>query len=339
MGQVFETHNVAAHDQVLKAVDLSVSFQSGNSNAVAVDHVSFGVARGEMLALVGESGCGKSTAALALLGLLRSPPARVEGRILLAGRSILGLPPADLQQIRGKSIAMIFQQPMTSLNPVLTIERQLTESTMAHESITRSEAISRARDALELVGISSPETRLRQYPHQLSGGMRQRVMIAMAMACRPSVLVADEPTTALDVTMQAQILSLIKGLKRDFGVATILITHDLGVVAENADRVAVMYAGRIVEQAGTSELFRAPAHPYTRGLIAAVPRLDGVPIGSAQTRRLQEIPGSVPQAGPSVPGCPFAPRCPLASDRCRSMRPMEVAIAPEHLVSCWEYAA
>jgi len=338
MQDVSSPSAAAPGEKVLQAVNLSVSFRAKGGDAVAVDGASFGVARGEMFALVGESGCGKSTVALALLGLLRSPPARVEGRVALEGRDIMDLPPAELQRIRGKRIAMIFQQPMTSLNPVLTIERQLTESMMVHDGIARSEAIRRARDLLELVGITSPEMRLRQYPHQLSGGMRQRVMIAMAMSCRPAVLVADEPTTALDVTMQAQILSLIKGLKREFGVATLLITHDLGVVAENADRVAVMYAGRIVEQAATAELFREPAHPYSRGLIAAVPRLDRLADGPGRNR-MQEIPGAVPQAGSIVPGCSFAPRCPLATDRCRTERPREIVIAPGHVVSCWEYAA
>ncbi|MCW0236320.1 MAG: ABC transporter ATP-binding protein [Ferrovibrio sp.] len=323
---------------VLSVRNLKVSFEGPKGRAVAVDNISFDVRPGEMLALVGESGCGKSTVALSLMKLLASPPAIIEGSVYVKGREIFNLSKEEISKVRGKEMAMIFQQPMTSLNPVLTIERQLTEGLMLHEGLTRKQARERARENLDLVGIPSANERLNQYPHQLSGGMRQRVMIAMAMSCKPSILIADEPTTALDVTTQAQILALMSGLQDEFGISTILITHDLGVVAETANRVAVMYAGRIVETATSNDLFSNPSHPYTRGLLGAVPRLDALLSGDDMPSRLREIPGNVPSAGPAVPGCPFAPRCDRVKDRCHTQRPTPVELAPGHIVSCWEYA-
>lgn len=323
---------------VLSVRNLKVSFEGSKGRAVAVDDISFDVQPGEMLALVGESGCGKSTVALSLMKLLATPPAVIEGSVYMKGRDIFGLSKEEISKVRGKDMAMIFQQPMTSLNPVLTIERQLTEGLMLHEGLTRKQARERAKENLDLVGIPSSSERLNQYPHQLSGGMRQRVMIAMAMSCKPSILIADEPTTALDVTTQAQILALMSGLQDEFGISTILITHDLGVVAETANRVAVMYAGRIVETATSNDLFSNPSHPYTKGLLGAVPRLDALLAGDDMPTRLREIPGNVPSAGPAVPGCPFAARCDRVKERCHTQRPVPVELAPGHIVSCWEYA-
>jgi peptide/nickel transport system ATP-binding protein len=286
----------------------------------AVDGVSFSIAPGETPAVVGESGCGKSVTSLWILRLVADPPGRiVSGSIRFQGRDLLALPEAEMRAIRGSEIAMIFEEPMTSLNPVRSVGRQIAEVLVEHEGMSRGEAMQRAEDLLRLVQIPDPARRVREYPHQLSGGMRQRVMIAMALACSPKLLIADEPTTALDVTIQAQILELMRDLKARVGAAILLITHDLGVVAEMAERVVVMYAGHKVEEASVDALFERPRHPYTKGLLDSVPRL-GASLES-ESSRLQEILGLVPALDGSLIGCAFAPRCPLAQDLCRRVAP------------------
>lgn len=324
---------------VLTVENLSVAFSGRKGPATAVSGISFKVYPGEMMALVGESGCGKSVTAMSLLQLLPSPPAIIKGAVYLEERDLLRMSKTEIQSVRGKDIAMIFQNPMSSLNPVLTIERQLTEGIILHENVSRKNAIQQAKKNLNLVGITDSAERLAQYPHQLSGGMRQRVMIAMAISCNPKVLIADEPTTALDVTTQSQVLSLVTDIQKKLGVSTILITHDLGVVAETADRIAVMYFGFIVEQAPTEVLFDNPAHPYTKGLIAAVPRLDFFIEGKKIPERLVEIPGIVPSIFNAIQGCPFAPRCALANNQCNQEKPPEVELSPGHTVSCWEVSS
>jgi peptide/nickel transport system ATP-binding protein len=302
----------------------------------AVDGVSFTIAAGETLAIVGESGCGKSVTAQSILRLLPSPPARiVEGAIRFEGRNLLELTDAQMRDIRGNQIAMIFQEPMTSLNPVLTIGHQIAESLVRHQSLDHRAADARAVEMLGLVNIAEPARRAKEYPHQLSGGMRQRAMIAMALACNPKLLIADEPTTALDVTIQAQILDLMRELKSKIGAAIMLITHDLGVVAEMAERVVVMYAGRKVEEAPVGELFEHPLHPYTRGLLGSMPRL-GASLGDAPPQRLNEIAGVVPSLREEIPGCAFAPRCSLATERCRQSVPPLERKGARHLVACFE---
>jgi peptide/nickel transport system ATP-binding protein len=302
----------------------------------AVDGVSFAVRPGETLAVVGESGCGKSMTALSLMRLVPSPPARiVAGSVRLGGRDLLRLDEEEMRAVRGGEIAMIFQEPMTSLNPVLTIGRQIAEMVRLHDRVSRAAALERAVEMLRRVRIPEPEQRAGAYPHQLSGGMRQRAMIAMALACRPKVLIADEPTTALDVTIQAQILELMLELQRELGAAVILITHDLGVVAETAQRVIVMYAGRMVEEAPVDELFAAPLHPYTRGLLASVPRL--AEDDEREPVRLREIPGAVPSLIGRPAGCAFAPRCALADDRCRAAAPPYEERRSGHRVACWRW--
>jgi peptide/nickel transport system ATP-binding protein len=281
---------------------------------------------------VGESGCGKSVTANSILRLVPEPPGKIAGRILLEGRDLLALPERAMRAIRGNEISMIFQEPMTSLNPVLTIGRQLGETLRLHQGLDRAAALARAVEMLQLVGIPEAPRRVRQYPHQLSGGMRQRVMIAMALACSPKLLIADEPTTALDVTIQLQILDLMGDLQRRVGAAIILITHDLGVVAEFAARVVVMYAGRKVEEASVVDLFRQPRHPYTRGLIGAVPKL-GSSLAGERTR-LAEIPGLVPSLKRRIEGCVFASRCPDVTDLCRTIAPALEAKAPAHVAAC-----
>ncbi|MEU3301698.1 ABC transporter ATP-binding protein [Streptomyces sp. NPDC006678] len=300
---------------VLSVRDLSVSFRGDARTVHAVDSVSYDLAAGEVLAVVGESGCGKSVTSMAVMGLL-PPTARVEGSVRLAGRELAGADERTLGKIRGKDIAMIFQEPMTSLNPVLTVGRQITEVLRRHQGLRRREAVERAVELLTLVGIPASRRRIDEYPHQLSGGMRQRVMIAVAVACDPSVLIADEPTTALDVTVQAGILEVLQSLRERLGTAIVLITHDLGVVAELADRVLVMYAGRSVEEAPVHELFAAPRHPYTSGLLGAVLRP-----GGEGKRRLPEIPGLVPSLDTQPDACTFAPRCAYADDACTAARP------------------
>jgi oligopeptide/dipeptide ABC transporter ATP-binding protein len=315
---------------LLEVRDLSVTFPTGHGAAVAADQVSFDVAAGETLALVGESGCGKTVTALSLLRLLPDA-ARVgpASRILFEGADILTLEREALRRVRGARMAMVFQEPMTSLNPVLSIGTQLAETVEAHEPAGRRAALDRAAEMLALVGLADPRRVLAQYPHELSGGMRQRALIGMALICRPRLLIADEPTTALDVTVQAQILELLASLRQRLGMSLLLITHNLGVAAGIADRVAVMYGARIVETAPTSDLFARPAHPYTAGLLAAAPRLDG------PTRPTPAIPGSVPPATAWPAGCRFHPRCSRAWDRCRAGEPTLLDAGPGRHARCW----
>ncbi len=301
----------------------------------AVNDVSFNVARGEVLAIVGESGCGKSITALSLMRLVPDPPGRIiAGSVKLDGQDLLKLEEPEMRKLRGNAISMIFQEPMTSLNPVLPVGEQIAEAVRLHQDISRSAAAERAVELLRLVRIPEPAHRARDYPHQLSGGMRQRAMIAMAVACNPKVLIADEPTTALDVTIQAQILDLLLRLQQEMGTAIILITHDLGVVAETAQRVVVMYAGRKIEEACVEALFERPLHPYTRGLLASVPRLAS--LSGAAAERLAEIPGMVPPLTSLPQGCAFAPRCPLADAHCHAVYPPYVEILPGHATACWK---
>src|SRR5690349_4510345 len=325
----------AAGQPLLDIADLRTWFFTREGVVRAVDGVSFHVAPGETLAIVGESGCGKSVTALSILRLIPSPPGRiVSGKIRFAGRDLLGLDEAEMRQVRGNEISMIFQEPMTSLNPVLTIGRQIAETLTLHQGLDKKAALQKAVDMLRLVHIPEAERRIEQYPHQLSGGMRQRVMIAMALACNPKLLIADEPTTALDVTIQAQILDLMRELKQKIDAAIVLITHDLGVVAEMAQRVVVMYAGRKAEEAPVGHLFRRPLHPYTQGLLASVPRL-GASLQPERLPRLAEIPGTVPSLREEIPGCPFAARCPFATDICRREMPVFEQKEPGHYAACW----
>jgi oligopeptide transport system ATP-binding protein len=319
-------------DVLLEVRDLRTFFRTDGHVVKAVDGVSFSLRRGETLGIVGESGSGKSVACLSALRLLPMPPAfHPSGEIRYAGRDLLAIPEAEIERLRGDRLAMIFQDPMTSLNPYLTVARQLTEVLEVHQHASAAAARRGAIAMLERVGIPDAARRIDQYPHQFSGGMRQRVMIAMALLCKPEVLFADEPTTALDVTIQAQILELIAELRESLGTAVVLVTHDLGVVAGTADRVAVMYAGRIVEEGSTAEVFARPLHPYTRGLLASMPRIDTPP-----QPVLQAIPGLPPDLGHLPPGCPFHPRCPLATDRCRREYPPVVAVSPSHKAACYE---
>jgi peptide/nickel transport system ATP-binding protein len=326
---------------LLRVDDLKTHFHTRDGVVRAVDGVSFDVMAGETLAIVGESGCGKSVTAMSILRLLPMPPARVAGgRITFDGRDLLALSEPEMRAVRGDLISMIFQEPMTSLNPVLTIGQQVAEVLVLHRGLTRREALAHAVEGLRKVQISEPERRVRQYPHELSGGMRQRVMIAMALACGPRLLIADEPTTALDVTIQAQILDLMRKLGAETGASIILITHDLGVVAEMARRVIVMYAGRKVEEAGVEALFAHPRHPYTRGLLGSMPQLRRGPEvdaadPDAPPQRLVEIPGMVPSLKEATPGCLFAPRCPAASAICHTEVPPMQAHGPSHATACW----
>jgi peptide/nickel transport system ATP-binding protein len=321
---------------LLEVENLQVHFRTPEGVNRAVDGVSFSVAEGETLAIVGESGCGKSVTANSILRLVPEPPGKIAGAIRFEGTDLLTLRDREMRDIRGNHISMIFQEPMTSLNPVLTVGRQLRETLSLHQGLDREAADNRAFEMLTLVGIPEARRRLTEYPHQLSGGMRQRVMIGMALACNPKLLIADEPTTALDVTIQAQILDLMRDLKRRIGAAIVLITHDLGVVAEVAERVMVMYAGRKVEEAPVRELFRTPRHPYTQGLLGAVPKL-GSSLTGVETR-LAEIPGLVPSLKERIPGCVFASRCPYATELCREFAPALEAKAPGHVAAC-HYAA
>jgi peptide/nickel transport system ATP-binding protein len=303
----------------------------------AVDDVSFTVHAGETLAIVGESGCGKTMTSLSLMRLIPSPPGRiVGGTIKLAGRDLVTIPESEMRAVRGNDISMIFQEPMTSLNPVMTIGKQIAETLRLHQDLSKSAAFAKAIDMLRLVKIPEPAQRAKEYPHQLSGGMRQRAMIAMALACNPKVLIADEPTTALDVTIQAQILDLILDLQKTLGTAVILITHDLAVVAETAQRVIVMYAGKKVEEADVDTLFETPLHPYTHGLLASIPHLEVIggelPVANG---RLKEIPGMVPALTNLPRGCSFAPRCAFADDRCRAVAPDYEQKRSGHWAACW----
>jgi len=322
-------------NRVLEVEDLQTYFYTRGGLVKAVDGVSFSLTRGATLAIVGESGCGKSVTALSLMRLVADPPGRiVGGSVRLEGVDLLRLDEAAMRDIRGNQISMVFQEPMTSLNPVMTIGRQISEALILHQRMTNKAALKRAIEMLQLVGIPEPKQRAKEYPHQLSGGMRQRAMIAMALACNPRVLIADEPTSALDVTIQAQILELIAKLQRELGTAVILITHDLGVVAETAERVIVMYAGRKVEEAAVGELFARPLHPYTRGLMNSIPRL-ALMRREASQQRLQEIPGIVPALSNLPQACTFAPRCAFADDKCRGQFPPYQEKRPDHWAACW----
>ncbi len=316
--------------RLLEIDGLCVDFKTPEGIARAVEDVSFHIDAGETLGLVGESGCGKSVTSLSTLGLIPSPPGKIsQGRIRFNGRNLLELSEESLRRIRGRDIAMIFQEPMTSLNPVLTIGRQVAEPLMVHRHLTKSEALRQACEWLEYVKIPAAKKRLNDFPHQLSGGMRQRVMIAMALVCHPKLLIADEPTTAVDVTIQSQILSLMLGLKEELNMSMLLITHDLGVIAQMAVRVLVMYAGQVVEQAPVAKIFDHPFHPYTRGLLRSMPTL------GTQKTRLNEIPGTVPPLTEKIPGCKFAPRCPHTFSICHKKRPELFPITSGHHARCW----
>jgi oligopeptide/dipeptide ABC transporter ATP-binding protein len=302
----------------------------------AVDGVSYSVRKGETLGVVGESGCGKSVTALSILRLVSSPPGRiVGGTVKLEGANLLALTETEMESIRGNDISMIFQEPMTSLNPLLTVGRQISEAIVLHQGLSRHDAMDKSVEMLRRVHISEAETRVHAYPHQLSGGMRQRVMIAMALSCNPKVLIADEPTTALDVTIQAQILDLMRELQDTLGTAIILITHDMGVVAETADRVVVMYAGRKVEEASVDELFEQPGHPYTQGLLGSIPHVDVAARAGVRRARLTEIRGMVPSLFNLPQGCSFAPRCRYATDQCHAAYPPLLERRPDHWIACW----
>jgi peptide/nickel transport system ATP-binding protein len=324
----------AAARPILEIDDLRTWFFTRDGTVRAVDGVSFSVLPGETLAIVGESGCGKSVTALSILRLIASPPGRiVSGSIRFDGRDLLGLSDAEMRRVRGNEISMVFQEPMTSLNPVLTIGRQIAETLILHQGLDQSAAQDKAVAMLRLVHIPEAERRVGQYPHQLSGGMRQRVMIAMALACNPKLLIADEPTTALDVTIQAQILDLLRELKQQIDAAIVLITHDLGVVAEMAQRVIVMYAGKKAEEAPVKSLFRQPLHPYTKGLLGSMPRLGA--LADRERQRLAEIAGTVPSLKEPIPGCAFADRCFLATDICHREPPPFEEKLPGHFAACF----
>jgi oligopeptide/dipeptide ABC transporter ATP-binding protein len=316
---------------LLDVRDLRTHFAISGAVVRAVDGVSWDVRPGETVALVGESGCGKSVSALSVMRLVSRPAGRIiGGRILFKDRDLLELSEDEMRRVRGKDIGMIFQEPMTSLNPVLTVGRQLTETVEIHLGMTPAQSRARAIELLALVGVSDGARRLAQYPHQFSGGMRQRMMIAMALSCNPALVLADEPTTALDVTIQAQILELMKGLSRRLGAAMLMITHNLGVVARYADRVNVMYAGKIVERASAREIYANPRHPYTLGLLRSVPRLD-----EPRRAKLEPIPGQPPDLSRLPAGCAFAPRCPFVIERCRADVPPLDLVAAEHFAACW----
>jgi len=317
---------------LLEVKNLRTEFRSAGSVFAAVDGVSFTLEAGETLGIVGESGCGKSVTSLSIMRLVPDPPGRIAaGEVRLQGRNLLELPEVEMRAVRGGAISMIFQEPMTSLNPVQTVGDQIIEGVRLHRSVGAAEARARALEMLRLVRIPSPETRIDEYPHQLSGGMRQRVMIAMALACDPQILIADEPTTALDVTIQAQILDLLRDLRQRTGAAIMLITHDLGVVAEIANRVIVMYAGKIVEQATVERLFANPQHPYTLGLLGSMPKLTG-----DADERLIAIEGVVPNPYALPQGCRFHPRCALADAQCRAAQPPLIEIEAGHHTACWK---
>lgn len=318
-------------DPLLDVAELVVEFNTEVGRVQAVNGVSYSVNSGEVVAIVGESGCGKSVGAMAVLGLLQSPPARVrQGKIQFAGQDLLTLSESEMANIRGGQIAMIFQEPMTSLNPVLTIGVQLTESMRRHLGLDKRAATDRAKQLLEMVGIADAEKRLKQYPHHFSGGMRQRVMIAIALSCNPKLIIADEPTTALDVTIQAQILELMKNLTKDLGVSLVIITHNLGVVARYADRVNVMYAGRIVEAGTAAEIYQRPRHPYTIGLLKSVPRLN-----IERGERLVPIDGQPPDLAQLDGGCAYRARCSWAAQQCGEAIPQLLRLGPNHRSACF----
>ncbi len=315
---------------LLEVSDLRTTFSTDDGEFAAVDGVSFGVDAGKTLAIVGESGCGKSVTSLSIMGLITAPGRIAGGSIRFEGRELVGMDKRALQDLRGNGMAMIFQEPMSSLNPAFTIGAQIVEALLRHRPLTRAQAAERALQMLERVHIPAPAQRFHEYPHRLSGGMRQRAMIAMALACEPRLLIADEPTTALDVTIQAQILELMHKLQRETGTAVILITHDLGVVAEVADEVVVMYAGRVVERAPVQALFDEPQHPYTVGLLGSIPRLD------VEQSRLASIEGQVPDPLSRPPGCRFAERCPFADAHCRAAEPPLRTVGADHASACWK---
>jgi oligopeptide/dipeptide ABC transporter ATP-binding protein len=317
---------------LLEVENLQTQFYTSAGTVKAVDGISYTVEEGETVAIVGESGCGKSVSALSILRLIPDPPGRtVGGRVLLQGTDLLTLPDEEIRRVRGRDIAMVFQEPMTSLNPVLTVGKQLTETLIHHLAMDEQQAQARAVELLGMVGISDAERRLRQYPHHFSGGMRQRVMIAMALSCEPKLIIADEPTTALDVTIQAQILELMKDLTKRLGVALVIITHNLGVVARYADRVNVMYAGKIVERGLATDVYGNPRHPYTIGLLASVPRID-----QRRGERLIPIDGQPPDLTMLDDGCAFRPRCRFAVARCSDAIPTLESVGEGHLSACWE---
>ena len=318
---------------LLEVQNLQTHFGTIDGVVRAVEGVSFTIDAGETVAIVGESGCGKSVTAMSIMRLIQEPPGKIAGKIMFQGRNLLDLSEPEMRSIRGKDISMVFQEPMTSLNPMLTVGKQIGETVMLHEGLSAKAAEQRAVEMLTLVGIPAPGRRVREYPHQLSGGMRQRVMIAMALACSPQLLVADEPTTALDVTIQAQILELMRDLKTRVGAAIMLITHDLGVVAEMAQRVVVMYAGRKVEEGTAEAIFLHPLHPYTRGLLGAMPKL-GSSLTETGRSKLTEIPGAVPSLRKPIIGCAFAGRCPQVTDVCRVVAPAVEEKAPAHWAAC-----
>ena len=314
---------------LLTVDDLTTSFRTGGGEVTAVENVSFGIRKGEILGVVGESGSGKSVTALAIMGLLPRPSALIRGgSIQFEGQNLLGLSDRAMQRLRGPGVAMVFQEPMTSLNPVFTIGEQIIETIRAHERLSQRESFGRAVEMLEKVGIPAAAARMADYPHQLSGGQRQRVMLAIALVCRPRLLIADEPTTALDVTIQAQILDLLMDLRDEFGMAIMMITHNMGVIAETADRVLVMYAGRVVEQAAVGRLFDDPLHPYTRGLLSCVPTLD------QDQERLIAIPGNLPEPSRRPSGCRFSARCGYAVGACSAGVPRLEMFAPDHAAAC-----
>ena len=318
-------------DTVLEVRDLELWFNGDYGAVKILNKVSFDINKGETLGIVGESGCGKSMTSLCIMQLLNSPPAVINGSIKLRGRELLALTDKQMQLIRGNKISMIFQEPMTSLNPVFTIGDQLCETFMLHQGLSRKEAMKKAVELLEMVKIPEPQQRVKEYPHQLSGGMRQRVMIAMALACHPELLIADEPTTALDVTIQAQVLDLMRELQKEMGTAIAFITHDLGVVSEMCDRVIVLYCGEMMEEASVDEIFENPKHPYTEGLMATLPKFD-------QPGHLATIPGTVPPSGKYPKGCVFAPRCQYATEQCHGCKPPVTDLGNGHKVRCFRYA-
>ena len=322
-------------ERLLDIKGLKTHFFTEEGVVRAVDGIDLHIDKGETLGVVGESGCGKTVTALSIMKLIPMPPGKiVEGQMLYEGRDLVTLPPAQMRKVRGKEISMVFQEPMTSLNPVFTIGEQIAEAVRLHEGLGRRAAMDKTVEMLKIVHIPNPERRVKEYPHQLSGGMRQRVMIAMALSCNPKLLIADEPTTALDVTIQAQILELLNELKAKLGMAVLLITHDMGVIAETAQRVMVMYAGKVVEEASVKDLFKEPLHPYTQGLLRSIPRID---TAATQKKRLEAIPGVVPSLLNLPEGCSFEPRCPHAMPVCKDQEPVLKEVKRGHRVSCWLY--
>ena len=329
--ETMATEILDQNEPILQVRDLELWFRNDYGQVKILNKVSFDIHRGETLGIVGESGCGKSMTSLCIMQLLNCPPAIIKGSIKLHGRELLKLSDKQMQEVRGNQISMIFQEPMTSLNPVFTIGNQLAETFVRHQGMKMKEAEKKAVELLKMVNIPEPEQRVKEYPYQLSGGMRQRVMIAMALACRPELLIADEPTTALDVTIQAQILDLMRNLQKDMGTAISFITHDLGVVSEMCDRVIVLYCGEVMEEALIDDIFEDPKHPYTSGLMSTLPKFD-------QPGKLPTIPGTVPPSGKYPEGCVFAPRCPHATEQCVACKPPRVDLGNGHAVRCFLYA-